>query len=54
MSVQTSSDGSAGDKHFVDTVEGWTSTGTKDPHLSVTIFQQDTNNIAGTTTDINT
>ena len=54
MSVQTSSGGSAGDKHFVDTVGTWTSTETEDPHLSVTIFQQDTNNIAGTTTDINT
>ena len=54
MSVQTSSGGSARDKHFVDTVKAWTSTGTEDPHLSVTIFQQDTNNIAGTTTDTNT
>ena len=45
MSVQTSSGGSAGDKHFIDTGEAWTSTGTEDPHLSVTIFQQDTNNM---------
>lgn len=53
MSTTTSSGGSAGDKHFVDTVGAWTSTGTHDPQTTITVFFKDTNSVTGSKTDFN-
>lgn len=53
MSTTTSSGGSAGDKHFVDTVGAWTSTGTHNPQTTITVFFKDTNSVTGSKTDFN-
>ena len=52
MSVQTSSGGTAGDKHFVDTVGAWTSKQGSDDRFKI-IFQGVTNTITGQSKDFN-